>query len=79
MKILLVMLSLFLISLAPFQPAWARGCIKGAIVGGLVGHYAGHHGLLGAMAGCAIGRHEAHKHQIEQSERRNVHQGGNTL
>ena len=39
--------------------AEAKGCIKGAIVGGIAGHYAGHHGLLGAAAGCAIGRHRA--------------------
>jgi hypothetical protein len=40
-------------------PADAKGCIKGAFVGGVAGHYAGHHGLLGAAAGCIIGRHEA--------------------
>ena len=39
----------------------AKGCIKGAIVGGVAGHYAAHHGILGAAAGCAIGRHEAAK------------------
>ncbi len=79
MKRLRAAVALSLTLLAPCQPALARGCIKGAIVGGVVGHYAGHHGLLGAMAGCAIGRHEAHKHQVEQSERRIIHQGGNTL
>jgi hypothetical protein len=44
-------------------PAEAKGCIKGAIVGGAAGHYAGHHGVLGAAAGCLIGRHEAKKQQ----------------
>jgi hypothetical protein len=39
----------------------AKGCIKGALVGGVAGHYAGHHGLLGAAAGCAIGRHRANQ------------------
>jgi hypothetical protein len=39
--------------------AEAKGCIKGAIVGGIAGHYAVHHGLLGAAAGCVVGRHEA--------------------
>ncbi len=39
----------------------AKGCIKGAIVGGVAGHYAGRHGILGAAAGCLIGRHEANK------------------
>ncbi len=45
------------------NPAGARGCIKGAIVGGVAGHYAGHHGLLGAAAGCIMGRHMAKKHE----------------
>ena len=40
-------------------PADAKGCIKGALVGGTAGHFAGHHGVLGAAAGCVIGRHEA--------------------
>ena len=42
-------------------PAPAKGCLKGAVVGGAAGHFAGHHGLLGAGAGCIIGRHEAKK------------------
>jgi hypothetical protein len=44
----------------------AKGCIKGALVGGVAGHYAGHHGLLGAAAGCLIGRHQAHAAQKQQ-------------
>jgi hypothetical protein len=44
----------------------AKGCIKGALVGGIAGHYAGHHGLLGAAAGCLIGRHQAHAAQKRQ-------------
>jgi uncharacterized protein YcfJ len=40
----------------------AAGCLKGAVVGGVAGHYAGNHGLLGAGAGCLIGRHYAKKH-----------------
>ena len=43
-------------------PIQAAGCLKGAAVGGVAGHLAGHHGLLGAGAGCVIGRHEANKH-----------------
>jgi hypothetical protein len=43
-------------------PADAAGCLKGAVVGGVAGHYAGNHGLLGAGAGCLIGRHYARKH-----------------
>ena len=39
----------------------AKGCLKGAAVGGIGGHVAGHHGLIGAAAGCAVGRHMANK------------------
>ena len=46
--------------------AHAKGCIKGAVVGGVAGHYAGHHGVMGAAAGCAVGRHEAKKHEQER-------------
>jgi len=42
-------------------PADAKGCIKGALIGGTAGYFAGHHGLLGAAAGCIIGRHEANR------------------
>jgi hypothetical protein len=42
-------------------PADAKGCLKGAVVGGVAGHYAGHHGVLGAVAGCAYGRHRANE------------------
>jgi hypothetical protein len=50
------------------SPASAKGCIKGAIVGGVAGHVAGHHGLAGAVAGCAIGRHNANKAARERHE-----------
>lgn len=61
MKIALVTLSL-VSSLALFsQAAEAKGCLKGAAVGGAAGHVAGGHGVLGAAAGCAIGRHRANK------------------
>ena len=49
-------------------PVQAAGCLKGAAVGGVAGHFAGHHGLLGAGAGCVIGRHEANKHAREGAE-----------
>jgi len=52
--------------LALAAPANAKGCIKGAAVGGVAGHLAGHHGVLGAAAGCAIGRHEANKQKNVQ-------------
>jgi len=47
-------------ALAP-QLASAKGCLKGAAVGGVGGHVAGGHGVLGAAAGCAVGRHMANK------------------
>ena len=55
--------TVILVSVMSFAgTADAAGCLKGAIIGGIAGHYAGHHGLLGASAGCLIGRHYAHKH-----------------
>ena len=49
-------------SLALFsQAAEAKGCLKGAAVGGVGGHVAGGHGLVGAGAGCLVGRHMANK------------------
>jgi uncharacterized protein YcfJ len=49
-------------------PAEAKGCLKGAVVGGVAGHYAGHHGVLGAAAGCLIGRHEANKRDRQDQQ-----------
>ena len=46
----------------------AKGCIAGAAVGGVAGHVAGKHGLLGAAAGCAVGRHRANKKDAAKSE-----------
>jgi len=37
------------------------------VVGGVAGHYAGHHGTIGALAGCAYGRHRA-KEQARQPQ-----------
>ena len=54
------------LSLSP-TGAEAKGCIKGAIVGGLAGHVAGH-GVLGAAAGCAVGRHQANKRDRQQNQ-----------
>ena len=45
--------------------ASAKGCLTGAAVGGTAGHFAGHHSLIGAGAGCAIGRHRANKKDKE--------------
>ena len=49
------------LALTAAAPAHAKGCLKGALIGGAAGHYAGHHGVLGAAAGCVIGRREANK------------------
>jgi hypothetical protein len=42
----------------------------------VAGHYAGHHGLLGAGAGCVIGRHEANKHARARAERERSYERG---
>jgi len=56
-------------TLATVTSANAKGCLKGAAVGGVAGHYAAHHGILGAAAGCVIGRHEANKRdRIKQNQ-----------
>jgi hypothetical protein len=71
----LVGIAAVLMTLAAVTPADAKGCIKGAAVGAVAGHYSGHHGLLGAAAGCVIGRHEANKrdrmqrNQVNQPDR----------
>lgn len=52
---------------AGLAPAQAAGCLKGAAVGGAAGHLFGHHTLLGAGAGCAVGRHEANKNERENA------------
>ena len=69
----LAILSLTAILGAMPGPAEAKGCLKGGAVGGVAGHYAGHHGVLGAAAGCLIGRHEAKKQQQNRTP-----EGGNT-
>jgi uncharacterized protein YcfJ len=60
MKISLAIFAIAALALAS-APANAKGCLKGAVVGGVAGHYAGHHGVLGAVAGCAYGRHRANE------------------
>lgn len=61
MKAQIALVSLFAALVAVSAPASAKGCLKGAAVGGVGGHFVGHHGLIGAAAGCAIGRHRANK------------------
>ena len=69
MKTLVACAVLALGMAAVTTPADAKGCLKGAVVGGIAGHYAGHHGVLGAAAGCAIGRHQANKREREDAQR----------
>jgi hypothetical protein len=61
MKAALILFAAAILSMTALASADAKGCIKGALVGGVAGHLAGHHGFAGAVAGCAIGRHEANK------------------
>lgn len=42
------------------SPAEAAGCLKGAAIGAIAGHFAGH-GVLGAGAGCVVGRANANR------------------
>lgn len=49
------------------QIASAKGCLKGAAVGGVGGHVAGGHGVIGAAAGCVVGRHMANKKDKQQA------------
>jgi hypothetical protein len=53
--------------IATAPSADAKGCLKGAAAGGLAGHFAGHHGVLGAAAGCIMGRHQANKRDRMQA------------
>lgn len=67
MKIRFCTLALVLAFAAAPQLASAKGCLKGAAVGGVGGHVAGGHGVLGAAAGCAVGRHMANKKDKQQA------------
>jgi hypothetical protein len=70
MKTIAVISSVILATMLAAAPADAKGCLKGAVAGGAVGHYAGHHGLIGAAAGCLIGRHEATQRERGQEKAR---------
>jgi hypothetical protein len=67
-------LSVLLLSVL-VTPASAKGCLKGAVVGGVAGHYAGHHGVIGAAAGCFIGRHQTKKRAHVQQDMRHADPG----
>ena len=70
MKSIFVSACVAVLALASCGAAEAKGCIKGAVVGGVAGHMAGH-GKLGAVAGCAIGHHEANKADANNSAQSN--------
>ncbi|MGF6440452.1 hypothetical protein [Paraburkholderia youngii] len=53
--------------MAAANTASAAGCLKGAAIGAIVGHAAGGHGVLGAIGGCAVGRHMAKKKEEEKA------------
>jgi len=57
---ILIRAALILVAVALASTAEAKGCLKGAVVGGVAGHMAGH-GVMGAAAGCVVGRHQANK------------------
>ena len=67
MKTRLCIIALLVAFAAAPQFASAKGCLKGAAVGGVGGHVAGGHGVLGAAAGCAVGRHMANKKDKQQA------------
>jgi hypothetical protein len=55
--------------LASISCAEAKGCLKGAFVGGIAGHVATRHGVMGALAGCYVGWHNAKRNaQIEKNQ-----------
>ena len=62
---ILAITALALAAVASSGPVEAKGCLKGAAVGGIAGRAAGH-GVLGAAAGCVIGRNKAKK-QAQQA------------
>lgn len=67
MKTRLCTIAMLLAIAAAPQLASAKGCLKGAAIGGVGGHVAGGHGVLGAAAGCAVGRHMANKKEKQQA------------
>jgi outer membrane lipoprotein SlyB len=65
MKTIATLFAVAVLTLAA-NAADAKGCLKGAAVGGVAGHYAGRHGVIGAVAGCAYGRHRAKDQDRQQ-------------
>lgn len=54
------------------QVASAKGCLKRAEIGGVGVHVVGGHGVLGAAAGCAVGRYSANKKTKTQTNQQSV-------
>ena len=77
MRTFLIAAGALALTFGGLAPAEAKGCIKGAAVGGVAGHVAGH-GVLGAAAGCVVGRHNANKsaREAEQARAANANNGG---
>ena len=67
MWFVIVAVALAGLAFASVSQVEAKGCIKGAIVGGIAGHYAGH-GVIGAVGGCAVGRHLANEQAARQEQ-----------
>ena len=68
MKRLLSVSAFALVAALASGAAEAKGCLKGAAVGGVAGHVAGGHSVLGAAAGCVIGRHQANKKDAQTQQ-----------
>lgn len=58
-------LALGLLSMPLAVEAKPGGCLKYGAAGAVGGHYAGHHGVMGAVAGCALGMHKRREYKRE--------------
>ena len=67
MKTTLISLTLA-VALASTTSIASAGCAKGAVIGGIGGHVAGKHGVIGAAAGCLVGRHMEKKKEREAAK-----------
>jgi hypothetical protein len=55
----------FVVLLPLSAEAKPGGCLKYGAAGAVAGHYAGHHGVMGALAGCALGIHKRREYKRE--------------
>ena len=58
-------LALGLLAMPLSAEAKPGGCLKYGTAGAVAGHYAGHHGVMGAVAGCALGIHKRREYKRE--------------